>query len=346
MTKPPAQAQPIAIVASGLVTGVGLDAPSSCAAIRAAIDNFEETRFMDAGGEWIQGCEVLLEQPWRGTRKLAKMLSMALRECAEDGAVELANTPIILCLAEMERPGRLDELSKRVFVETREELGIQKFRAFNFVEHGRVGGLVALRQARAMLYQGLAEQVIVAGVDSLLSAPALRVYEEQDRLLTSVNSNGFIPGEGAAAVLVEKPKVNGDKQLLCTGLGFGVEVATIGSELPLRADGLVSAITESLGEAGAKMEDLDFRMVDVSGEHYWFKESSLALLRTLHVPQEEFDIWHPADCIGEVGAAIGTAMLIVAKFACKKEYSKGQNILLHFSNSNGMTGLQWVKLMP
>ena len=46
----------------GLVTGVGLDAPSTCAAIRCAIDAFDETRFMDAGGEWIMGCEVPLEQ--------------------------------------------------------------------------------------------------------------------------------------------------------------------------------------------------------------------------------------------------------------------------------------------
>lgn len=63
-------AQPLAIQATGMVTGVGLDTASSC----AAIDNFQETRFMDAGGEWIQGCEVPLEQPWRGIRKLESRL--------------------------------------------------------------------------------------------------------------------------------------------------------------------------------------------------------------------------------------------------------------------------------
>ena len=57
-------AQPLAIVGSGMVTGVGLSAPASCAAIRCAIDNFQETRFMDSGGEWLLGCEVPLEQPW------------------------------------------------------------------------------------------------------------------------------------------------------------------------------------------------------------------------------------------------------------------------------------------
>jgi 3-oxoacyl-[acyl-carrier-protein] synthase I len=74
----------LAILATGMVTGVGLTAPAACAAIRCAIDNFQETRFMDAGGEWMLGCEVPLEQPWRGRTKLVKMLAMALQECLDD----------------------------------------------------------------------------------------------------------------------------------------------------------------------------------------------------------------------------------------------------------------------
>ncbi len=330
--------QPIAITATGMVTGVGLNTASSCAAIRAAIDNFQETRFMDAGGQWIQGSEVPLEKPWRGTRKLAKMLAMALSECAEQGQVDLASVPIIICLAEKERPGRVENLANKVFFEIQEELDIQLHKDSTFVEHGRVGGLVAIKQARAMLYETTTEQVIVAGVDSLLTAPALRHYEEGERLLTSINSNGFIPAEGASALLMQKPRANENKQLICTGLGFSVETATIDSELPLRADGLVAAIKESLDDAQIPMESLDFRIVDVSGEQYWFKESSLALLRTLHTPQENFDIWHPADCIGEIGAAIGPAIFINAKHACENDYSEGDNILCHFSNIDGKRG--------
>jgi hypothetical protein len=50
-------------------------------AIRCAISNFQETRFMDSGGEWIMGSCVNLEKPWRGIPKLAKMLASVLREC-------------------------------------------------------------------------------------------------------------------------------------------------------------------------------------------------------------------------------------------------------------------------
>src|SRR5262245_21721880 len=70
--------KPIAIVASGMVTGVGHNAATSCAAIRCAIDNFSETRFMDQDGEWIVGSQVQFEQSWRGLPKLVHMVAPAI----------------------------------------------------------------------------------------------------------------------------------------------------------------------------------------------------------------------------------------------------------------------------
>ncbi len=75
--------KPIAVIATGMITGVGLDAPSSCAAIRCAIDNFQETRFIDRHGEWIVGSEVPLDPPVRGRAKLVRMAASAIGECLE-----------------------------------------------------------------------------------------------------------------------------------------------------------------------------------------------------------------------------------------------------------------------
>ena len=44
--------------------------------------------------------------------------------------------------------------------------------------------------------------MLIAGVDSYLTAATLAAYQERDRLLGSHCQDGFIPGEGAAAVLV------------------------------------------------------------------------------------------------------------------------------------------------
>lgn len=331
-------APPVAIIGAGMMTGVGLTAPASCAAIRCAIDNFSETRFMARGGDWIIGSAVPLEHPWRGKTKLVKLLAGPVRECLDlipPGSP--ADIPLLLCVAERERPGRLDGLDNALFHEVQRELGITLHADSEMFADGRIGGALALRLARKLLYRAEAphRHVIVAGVDTFLVGPTLMAYDERDRLLTDRNSNGFIPGEAGAALLLTRPERVEGEALLCTGLGFARETATIEADEPLRADGLAAAIKGALAEAETPMAAIDYRITDISGEQYAFKEASLALSRLLRVRKEEFDIWHPADCIGEVGAAALPCMLGVALAAMRKHYAPGPAVLAHLGNDDG-----------
>ena len=327
-------ATPIAILKTGLVTSVGLTAPSSCAAIRAKLTNPSETRFIDSGGEWIMAHQVMLDQPWRGLSKLSQMAAMAIREAlVEVPKNEWIHIPLLLCVAEPERPGRLDGLDDRLFDLVRAELSAQFAPQSAIVAHGRVGVAVAMAQARTLLASGSA-RVLIAATDSLLTWPTLSHYEREDRLLTARNSNGFMPGEGAGALLVGAGEDEADG-LVCTGIGFGKETAHLESGDPLRAEGLSQAIKAALADAECAMHDMDFRITDLSGEQYYFKEAALALSRTLRKRKEEFDIWHPAECTGEQGAAAGMAVVALADAACRKAYTKGSNILAHMANDAG-----------
>ena len=327
---------PIAITGAGMVTGVGLTAPASCAAIRGAIDNFQETRFMDNGGEWIMGSEVPLEQPWRGKTKLIKMAAAAVQEClADNPQINPAVTPLLLCLSEPERSGRVIDDDVQFFQDLQEELGLEFHEQSWIVARGHVAVGVALQQARSLIQELKVKHVLIVATDSLLVGPTLAHYEEHERLLTSNNSNGFIPGEAGAALVVEPVYAKEEHQLICVGLGFGVEEANVYSDEPLRGDGLATAIQGSLDDAGWEMGDLDFRITDLSGEQYYFKEAGLVLLRLLRQRKEEFDIWHPADCVGEVGSVLAVAMLTVLKSAFEKGYSKGNRVLAHLGNDDG-----------
>ncbi|MGZ8943385.1 MAG: hypothetical protein ACXW00_11495 [Methylobacter sp.] len=327
---------PLAITGTGMVTGVGLNAPATCAAIRCAIDNFQETRFMDHGGEWIMGCEVPLEQPWRGKTKLIKMAAAAIKEClANNKLIDPKETPLLLCLSEHERKGRVIDDDNRFFLDLQEELGVEFHEKSRVIAKGHVAVAVALKHARQLLQELNIKHVLIAATDSLLVAPTLAHFEEHERLLTSQNSNGFIPGEAGAALVVEPVYAKQGNQLICRGLGFGVEKAHVYSEEPLRADGLTAAFKESLNEAGCAENILDFKITDTSGEHYYFKETSLAYSRIDRTKRQEFDFWHPADCIGEIGTGIGAVMLAVLKVACEKDYSKGNHILAHLGNDDG-----------
>jgi 3-oxoacyl-[acyl-carrier-protein] synthase-1 len=129
---------------------------------------------------------------------------------------------------------------------------------------------------------------------------------------------------------------DGSPRLCCTGLGFASEKAHIDSGEPLRAEGLTHAVQQAVAEAGVDMHLMDFRVTDISGEQYYFKEASLALSRSMRRLKEEFDLWHPAECTGETGALAGISVIALAEAACRKAYGPGPAILAHWSNDNGL----------
>src|SRR5215472_1004967 len=136
-------ASPLAVLGVGLVSGVGLTAVESCAAIRCGINNFQETRFTGGSGGWLIGSAVELEEPWRGLTKLAKMAARAVYECL-DAAPErdVGQIPALLCTAEEDRPGGFENLDRAVFDGIERELGIGLHPNSRVIAQGRVGGAV------------------------------------------------------------------------------------------------------------------------------------------------------------------------------------------------------------
>jgi len=238
-------------------------------------------------------------------------------------------------LPEVQRRGRLIPDDQQFLRDLQKELGVDFHNESSVIGGGHVSIALAMKDARLLLQELKLNHVIIAAADSMLSGSTLSCYEESGRLLTSKNSDGFIPGEAAAALLIAPFRTKKESQLLLCGLGFGLEKANIDSEEPLRADGLTAAIKESLHDAGLDESVLQFKIVDVSAEQYYFKEASLAFSRIDRTKRKEFDFWHPAECVGEVGAAIGALMIAVLKAAYDKGYAKGNYVLAHLANDDG-----------
>jgi 3-oxoacyl-[acyl-carrier-protein] synthase I len=323
--------RPLAILSTGMVCSVGLNAPSACAAIRAGLTNPTESRFIDSDGEWIVVHSVPLPHPW--SAKLGKMAAAAAGECvAQISDEETKAIPLLLCLSERLDGPTQSRLGINIFADI--EAGLQKHFAPQsaVVARGKAGVGYALAHARKLIYGGGAPSVLVVATDSLITWPTLSDYLRAERLLTPGNSNGFLPGEGAAALLVGPAN---DNLVVCAGVGMAVEQAPIGSETPLRADGLVSAIRGALAQAECEIHEMDLRIADLSGEQYYFKEATLAVSRLLRTRKSEFDLWHPAQYIGETGVAAVIVSMVVADTALRKSYSPGRNILTHVSADNG-----------
>jgi 3-oxoacyl-[acyl-carrier-protein] synthase-1 len=328
----------LAVQACGMVTAVGLTAPAACAAIRCGLDNPAETSFMDNRGRWITGCEVPLEQPWRGRAKLAHMAATAIGECIQVQGLApntIKDIPLILCLAETDRPGRIQGQEEHLLSDIAELLDMTLNPASRVISQGRVGGVQAVRTSHDLLSGGSHRLCLVAGADTLLTAGTLAAYDRDGRILTEDNSDGFIPGEAGAAVLLTPANRADNPPLVIKGIGFGTEAARMDSGQPLRADGMVAAVKSALADAEMDLAEIDCRLCDLNGEQYGFKEAALTLTRILRKRKEEFDIWHPAECIGETGTAIVPILLAVASAAMSKDYAPGPAMLCHCANDDG-----------
>jgi 3-oxoacyl-[acyl-carrier-protein] synthase-1 len=327
----------LGIAATGMVTAVGLDAPSSCAALRARLDGFQETRFANAAGEWLLGAPVCLPRKWIGEKRMAHMAAAAIGEIFDTAPQARDQAPLILCLSEGGRLGQPIKHAGDFLRKISEILEIGAHRQSRVVAHGRPSGMVALDHARRLLKESDVPSVIMVGVDSYLTPGTISLYLGERRLLASDNPNGFIPGEAAAAVLCTRAR---DARFRLHGLGLTRETASIYNvaDLALRGDGMTAAYRGALNEAGIEMNRLGYRISDLIGEQYWFKQTALASLRLVRGAHDFQDLWSPGESLGNIGAAVVPVMIGMAFAAAAKGYAAGDPVLIEASNDAGACG--------
>jgi 3-oxoacyl-[acyl-carrier-protein] synthase-1 len=321
------------VIGAGMVTAVGFDAPASCAALRARLDGFVVSQFMfdDA---LIQAAEVPLPSAPRGSEKLLQMAALVLKECVAQLPQGMAqDTALVLCLPEQTRAGRI-HVDQELEWSLKQACDSPRLRPAKLICDGSLAGIRGLEHAQELFATGAIKYAIVLGVDSYLHVETLGAYHAKGRLMTDKNSDGFIPGEAAGGVVLSRPQQSPDA-FRCFGIGWGKEEAVLGSDKPLRGDGLTQAFKAALAQAGFGFEQLDYRMTDISGEQYHFKEAALALTRSMRVRKAAFDLWHTADSIGRVGAASVPITLGAAWMAARKDYAPGPGVICHFADDAG-----------
>ena len=250
----------------------------------------------------------------------------------------LEEIPLLVGLAESERPGGGSGLTDSIVGEMERWLNVRFHPQLSrVIPDGHISGFEALRTARELLQDPRIPSCLVCGVDSYINAASLHWLDQHWRLKTEDNSDGVIPGEAGAAMLVQREAAADSKtSTRLIGLGFGDEKAGVLSEEPSLGLGLTEAARAALTEAGIQMHDIAFRLSDVTGESYGFREQALVVARLLRVHQEDgYPIWHCAENIGDTGAAAGIIQLIIASYAYRKGYAPGKRAMCFASTVSG-----------
>lgn len=327
------------ITATGMVCSVGLSAAAACAAMRAGIVRFAELPYWDRDNLPVVGATVpCLHPELQFGPRLIQMLAMALRDCLSSmpGAA-LQQIPLLIGLAEPERPGGGGRLAGSIIAQIQEKLGISFHSTLSTaIPRGHTAGFEGLRIARKILQETDVPGCLVCGVDSYLNASSLCWLDQGWRLKRENNTDGVIPGEAAAAVYVGRPAFAQGGKAAVVGLGFGQETAHVLSEEPLLGLGLTAATRQALAESGWGFHEIDLRLADVTGENHGFRELALAGARLARIVRSESQpLWHAAESIGDTGAAAGVIQLAMASAAWNRSYAPGPRAVCFTSSVMG-----------
>lgn len=190
---------------------------------------------------------------------------------------------------------------------------------------GRSGVLTGIDMAIKYLNLGTGNYVLVGGVDSYQDHDLLLQLDARDRIKTEDAKDSFIPGEAAGFLLLtnkpERAQRFGNFKIGLTAPGLAEESGHLYSEQPYRGDGLAHAFQVALANApGLTIQTIYSSM---NGENHWTKELGVAQIRNSHAIAEDVKIEHPADCLGDTGAATGAVLIGLAALDLQKGWRKG-----------------------
>jgi 3-oxoacyl-[acyl-carrier-protein] synthase-1 len=335
---PPAHPD-VEILSVGMVTPIGSTAAQTAASVRAGISRMSESFIDDQFGEAIMFgsvneedlpplCDALEEAdlpPER--RRLLRIASPAFLE-----ALGALRDPVPLFVGAPEpRPNGepvidLDFLGQ---IATQTERAVDLARS-RVVPRGRAAGLLVLEQAAAILARGAAPCILVAGVDSYLDEDTLATLDGDGRLKNGEVQDGFIPGEGAAFLLLGQAGTGARLGMTplarIVGVGLGQEPGHLYSSEPYRGEGLAQAFSSVLVN-GAQKPRVRTLYAGLNGENFWAKELGVARIRHKEFFEEPVRVEHPADAFGDAGAALGPAMVGLAAHALHYGYRTGPSLI-------------------
>ncbi len=176
---------------------------------------------------------------------------------------------------------------------------------------GRAAALMALELALEALERDPTRPVIVGGVASLLDLRVLASLDAEGRILRDGVMDGFIPGEGAAFVVLTAATAQGN--------GITVEAAASaadrghrGGSEPARGEGLAQAMELLRARLGRPTGAVATTFAGLNGESFDAKAWGVARLRHADLFAPRLALEHPADCFGDAGAAMGAILLGLA----------------------------------
>jgi 3-oxoacyl-[acyl-carrier-protein] synthase-1 len=256
-----------------------------------------------------------------GAERLAILAGQTLEPMMED-IVRLTpaeEVPVLVCLAERLGGDTREAATAR---RTIEDAIAQAFRvhhrAASITTHARGHASLgfALRKAGELLTTARPDAVVIGGVDGYYDPDVVDDLVDEGRLFDGENLDSFIPGEGAAFLVLTRPHVarrlNGPLARV-EAIGTQYEPAHWGTGLPSIGLGLSRALRPISDRLASERRTADLWLADVTNENHRVHEWSLAYPRACAgVTGEGTELQFLPSLLGDLGAATMPTGAVVA----------------------------------
>lgn len=334
----------LAMTGLGLMSSIGHGAAPACAALRAGIsrpspldwqgvdeDRPEAYRVTGHPVRLLAGLPLLSRLSRLGAWALADVLGASELERASPEA--WSGTVLLPCLS----PGRTDDaghLDTWLAEELRVRLVLQALSGLPVRCHaplwqGHAAALAGVRAAARLLEAGEAERVVVLGVDSLVTPEALAWLSLRRWLKTPDRPVGLMPGEAAAAVVLEPERAARRRGAPIQGYVEAVDVAAPGGEGAGGPPALGRRLAELLLAVWPAGVDVGDVYGDLNGQEHRAAAWGHACVPVREARPGTSAAMHlPASCLGDTGAASGAVALCAAARAFVRRYARGASALV------------------
>ena len=218
---------------------------------------------------------------------------------------------------------------------------------------GRISFLENLAKAMTDLNEGRAEYCLVFGVDCLLNNELIDSLLEQNTLKTAESPNGFIPGEGAIAILLSKTGSLPNKidHLLKLTLSFGSEPVPTEQDWENEEKLIENEKIQSQSWQGSQLSEITTQCIQsigmASGALNWFSDMNGDVFRATetglfqvkmnkHMPTIDFPfIQTPVSSFGELGLISGGFYFALILFYMERGCLEFNYSLIALSEDSG-----------
>ncbi|RKH24831.1 hypothetical protein D7Y13_25850 [Corallococcus praedator] len=345
----------LSITGLGLVCTLGHDVVSGCAALRCGMSRPHPLALQVASTGDEPGVEPVVGHPLRGLSDgfvglgLYGLLAeeairdlLAYTKLALDDERFWEGTGLFLCLPGARTPMQEESellLRERLapLIMRRTRLGIRPG-SQRVVARGNISVLAAMAEAAAAFSEGRFQRALIVAVDSLTrDLDVLEALAMSRRLKTPQHPVGLMPGEAAAALLVEGEAGVGRPGARVEARVEALHVRDIpDADLPREGPPNVLGLAEVLERTLERSNRVGDVYGDLNGEESRAMEWGMALARLRARPVLAGARTHwPAISLGDTGAVSGAISVAAATRSFVRDYAHGDEILIWSRSDTG-----------